>query len=99
MLQNVETAIAMKTTHTLLALCGVLGSSRAEETAAIECLKSGAFFAAPDAADRLKYAPDREVDILHVAIDVTPDFTNRTVAGRTTIRFKALVKPVAELSL
>ncbi|MHC4370479.1 MAG: M1 family metallopeptidase, partial [Planctomycetota bacterium] len=50
------------------------------------------------AAER-QYAPDRKVDILHIAIDVTPDFKNRTVAGTTTIRFAPINKPLTELKL
>jgi len=71
----------------------------AGEVAAIQCLKSSSFFSPPDSPDHLKYAPDREADMLHLVLDVTPDFTNRTIAGTTTITFKPLVKPLAELSL
>lgn len=46
-----------------------------------------------------QYAPDRQVDILHVAIDVTPDFKARTIAGVTTIRFAPLARELHELSL
>jgi len=65
----------------------------------IQCLKTSAFFAPPDSADHFKYAPEREADILHLALDVTPDFTNRTIGGTTTITFKPLLKPLVELSL
>lgn len=50
------------------------------------------------AAER-QYAPDRKVDILHITIDVTPDFKTRTVAGTTTIRFAPIAKPLVELRL
>ncbi|MFC1760756.1 M1 family aminopeptidase [Planctomycetota bacterium] len=46
-----------------------------------------------------KYAPDRDVDILHVKIDVTPDFANKTVAGQTEILFVPMVRPLTELRL
>jgi aminopeptidase N len=46
-----------------------------------------------------RYAPDRYADILHVTIDVTPDFKQRTVAGTTTIRFAPITKPLTELRL
>jgi len=46
-----------------------------------------------------KYAPDREADILHIAIDVTPDFKTRTVAGTTTIKFAPISKPLTKLRL
>jgi aminopeptidase N len=37
-----------------------------------------------------KYAPDRFVDVLHMVIEVTPDFKTRSVAGTTTLTFKPL---------
>jgi aminopeptidase N len=93
----------MKTARVLLAvlmLCRAGGASYAEESADdIQCRKSGAFLTATDASDYRKYAPSRQIDILHVALDVTPDFTNRTVAGKTTISFKPIAKPLDELSL
>ena len=46
-----------------------------------------------------QYAPDRKADILHITIDVTPDFKNRTVIGTTTIKFKPIAKPLTELRL
>ena len=46
-----------------------------------------------------QYAPDRKVDILHITIDVTPDFKARTVAGTTTINFTPITKPLTELRL
>ncbi len=59
----------------------------------------GLAFAAPDSADYRKYAPSREVDVLHLALDVTPDFVARTVAGRATMRFKPIAKALGELKL
>jgi aminopeptidase N len=46
-----------------------------------------------------QYAPDRKVDILHVAIDITPDFKMRTIKGTTTIRFAPIARELKELSL
>jgi aminopeptidase N len=46
-----------------------------------------------------QYAPDREADVLHITIDVTPDFKTRTVAGTTTIKFAPISKPLAEFRL
>jgi len=46
-----------------------------------------------------RYAPDRKADILHITIDVTPDFKMRTVAGTTTIKFAPISEPLAELQL
>jgi aminopeptidase N len=55
--------------------------------------------AAPDSPDYRKYAPDREVDILHLALDVTPDFKARTVSGSATWTFKPISKSFAALKL
>ena len=46
-----------------------------------------------------KYAPDRVVDVLHIMIDVTPDFGERTITGKTTITFTPISKSVRELTL
>ena len=55
--------------------------------------------APPDSPDHRKYAPDRKVDILHLALDVTPDFKQRTIAGKATLTFKPIAKPLDELQL
>jgi aminopeptidase N len=69
-----------------------------EETS-LECLRAGHAFAPDSAPSGRHYAPDRVVQVLHVAIDVTPDFKDRSVEGRTTIRFKPNLKPIRELKL
>ena len=46
-----------------------------------------------------QYAPDRHVDILHLRLDVTPDFERQTVAGTATITFSPIGKPLRELRL
>lgn len=45
------------------------------------------------------YAPSREMDVLHLALDVTPDFAQRTVSGQATIRFAPIATPKSRLSL
>jgi len=45
------------------------------------------------------YAPDRKVDIIHVTIDITPDFKSRTITGITTISFMPIAKKLTELRL
>ncbi len=50
-------------------------------------------------ANALQYAPDREVDIRHLALDVTPDFEKRTVAGRATWTFRPIAKPLRAFKL
>jgi aminopeptidase N len=68
-----------------------------------EMICGGAFRAgagAPvDSGEYRKYAPERTVDILHLAIDVTPDFKQRSVSGTTKIRFKPLGPMVTEVKL
>ena len=64
-----------------------------------ECLKTSAFFAPPDSPEYRKYVRDRIIKVVHLAIDVTPDFTNRTVVGKTTITFKPIATSLPELSL
>lgn len=46
-----------------------------------------------------KYARDRRADILHVKLDVTPDFAKRTVKGTATLRFKPIALPLEKLEL
>ena len=50
------------------------------------------------AAER-HYAPDRKVDMIHVVIDVTPDFGNSTVSGTTILSFVPIAKPLDVLRL
>ena len=88
----------------LLFIAGLIASScgiaRAEtESTTIECIKSAHFLAPIDSPAHRKYAPDREVEVLHLALEVTPDFAQRTVAGTATIQFKPIARPVRELTL
>jgi aminopeptidase N len=46
-----------------------------------------------------KYAVQRDADIVHLKIDVTPDFDHRSIRGTTTIRFIPVYKPLTELRL
>lgn len=56
--------------------------------------------AAPvDSSAHRKFAPDRFVDVLHMIIEVTPDFVTRSVSGRTTLRFRPLTEGQRELRL
>lgn len=52
-----------------------------------------------DSSQQRQYAPDRTVDILHVALDVTPDFRARTIKGVTSIKFAPIARPLQELTL
>lgn len=46
-----------------------------------------------------KYAPDRQVDVLHIKLDVTPDFNARTIRGTAAIHFQTLSRPLTTLRL
>ena len=70
-----------------------------EETSLIECRKSAGFLWPSEGVGGRHYAPELEVRMLHLALDVTPDFKQRTVQGQATLRFKALRRPVRELRL
>lgn len=41
-----------------------------------------------------KYAPDRDIDIQHLTLDVTPNFRERSVAGQMTMTFKPISRGV-----
>ncbi len=45
------------------------------------------------------YAPSKEIDVLHLKLEVTPDFEERTVSGTVRIHFSPLAMPLGELSL
>ena len=52
-----------------------------------------------DDTDGLRYVRSREIDILHLSLDVTPDFQQQAVSGKVTLRFKPIGKPFEELRL
>lgn len=52
-----------------------------------------------DGSGERKYAPDREIDVKHLKLEVTPDFKARTIAGTATITFAPIAKPVREVRL
>ena len=52
-----------------------------------------------DSGNGRRYAPDRAVDMLHIRIDVTPDFARHTVRGTTSLTFKPIAKPLEQLRL
>jgi aminopeptidase N len=63
------------------------------------CGRQHALLAPADSSAHRKYAPDRAIDVLHLALDVTPDFKERSVRGEATLRFKPNAKALPELSL
>jgi aminopeptidase N len=54
---------------------------------------------APGGERARRYAPDRMADFLHLRLDVTPDFKERSITGSATITFKPLGKPLEQLRL
>ena len=94
----------MKTRFALLACLALTllvpyRSARAEAEHLYCAHGHGWLAAGADSSEFLKYAPSREIDILHVAIDATPDFKARSVSAKTTLRFVPIAKPFAELKL
>jgi aminopeptidase N len=72
---------------------------RADTGAAELCSTAARWLAPADSSEHRKYAPNREIDILHLALDLTPDFKKRTIAGQVHLRFKPIAKPLRELRL
>ncbi len=52
-----------------------------------------------DSPEHRKYAPTRDVDYLHLKLDMTPSFESKTVRGTTTLQFKPISRPVSILKL
>jgi aminopeptidase N len=46
-----------------------------------------------------QYAPDRDAEIHHLALDITPDFQHRTITGEAVLTFQPIAKPLEELQL
>lgn len=54
---------------------------------------------AVESSKYLKYTPDKRFEIRHLALDLTPDFTKRTVSGSVVINFKPIGTPLDEIRL
>ena len=48
---------------------------------------------------KYQYAPNRQVDVTHIKLDVTPDFKTKTVSGTAWISARVIAKPVDVLRL
>ena len=71
-----------------------------ERDALCYCGHAHALAAAADPVSRPRqYAPDRDIDILHLALDLTPDFATHRFAGQVSLRFKPISRPLRELKL
>jgi aminopeptidase N len=75
------------------------GARAEDDSTCLECWESARLAAPADSPVRRQYAPDREVEVLHLALEVTPDFKQRTLEGKATLRFRPLVRPLRELKL
>ena len=85
-----------------LALAAILGAHSFVLGRAHEMICGGMMrgMGAPvDSADFRKYAPERTVDMLNIAIDVTPNFRERSIGASTTLRFKPLRAGTREVRL
>jgi aminopeptidase N len=72
----------------------------AEQNCWGNCAKHGLFMPlGGETKPGRKYARDRLVDIQHLALDVTPDFKARTVAGTVTLSFTPIAEPLTTLAL
>ncbi len=80
-------------------LAWMAGASSAEEVFQCRCHDHSRLAAAGDAASGRRYAPDRDVDMIHIRIDVTPDFSRHTVRGTTSLTFRPISKPLVTLTL
>lgn len=53
----------------------------------------------PSWYEESKYAPDRNLELQHLVLDVWPDFEKRTVKGVMTVKFKPVGKSIKEIKL
>lgn len=94
-----------RTTLPLLLVLVLLGSQarvQAEEAAICRyCADGFSQFLPPGTTleGKYHYAPDRQVDVQHIKLDVVPDFDKRTVAGTASIRATVIARPVELLRL
>jgi len=87
--------------ETLLLMLSWFSSVNAEEIICRYCVE-GREHVLPlgmdlDGSDQ--YAPDRQVDVKHIKLDVTPDFQKRTVVGTASITATPISMPVSILRL
>lgn len=64
-----------------------------------QCGKQHALPAPVHPKEGRKYARDRMVDLLHLKLDVTPDFARRSLVVITEWRFQPIARPLKELTL
>ncbi len=49
--------------------------------------------------NRRQYARDREIDVKHLRLELDPDFGRRSLAGKATLTFAPIAKPLTQLRL
>jgi aminopeptidase N len=69
----------------------------AEEESCLLCRQSASALEATTLGSH--YAPDRLIDVLHLCLEVHPDFKKKMVFGKSTIQFTPLVKPLQQVVL
>ncbi len=98
----------MKKLQSTLAFLIVASSIHAEETICRYCAESHSQAYSQSQAQlplglslsgRYQYAPVRQVDVLHIKLDVTPDWKGKTVSGTSSITAKPIADPVSVLRL
>ncbi len=92
----------MKTNLLLLiaAVCFCVSANWAHSEDELDLGREAAAFW-QDSADvpTRQYAPSRKIDILHLALDITPDFEQRRIQGTAILQFKPIALPLPELCL
>lgn len=77
-------------------------TAKAEEAVCRYCVEQQSLRLMPPGMEldgKYHYAPNRQVDVTHIKIDVTPDFEKKTVAGTVWISGTVIAKPVEVLKL
>jgi aminopeptidase N len=64
-----------------------------------EGLEARALMLGRDLEGDQQYAPDRQVDVQHIKLNITPDFEKRTVTGIATLMVTPIAKAVSVLKL
>jgi aminopeptidase N len=80
----------------LVLAAGLLGAAWADEALQGACAAHWPG-STPGTGGEAQYAPDRTIEIARLALDVTPNFDQRTIAAEATFHFKPIAKPLTEL--
>ena len=87
----------LKSMHRLARILGLCGLAVNALAADVFVAPHGGF--TDETAAPRQYAPDRNAGFVHMSLDITPDFQQRTITGAVTFTFKPIAKPLAELEL